>query len=145
MTGAVGLFSYDQFILDPAREMDMNPVSISITGIFVILGVAFTTLLLVAILGNLKTARRYRQSISERLSGLRLSRMLMHKGIDQDTYLHTQPVLDIEQQMKRCGDCDATERCDTELAASNNDEQTAEFCVNDSELKAIRRKLESAA
>jgi hypothetical protein len=125
--------------------MDMNPVSISITGIFVILGVAFTTLLLVAILGNLKTARRYRQSIGDRLSGLRLSRMLMHKGIDQDTYLHTQPVLDIEQQMKRCADCDATERCDVELAASNNDEQIAEFCVNDSELKAIRRKLESAA
>lgn len=145
MTGASGLFSYAQFIPDTEREMDMNPVSISIAGIFAILGIAFTVLLLVAILGNLKTSRRYRQSIGDRLSGLRLSRMLAHKGIDQETYLHTESVLDIEQQMKRCAGCDATERCDTELAASNSEASTADFCVNDAELQTIRRKLDPAA
>ena len=145
MTDAAGLFSYTQFILDAKRETDMNPVSISIAGIFAILGIAFSTLLLVAILGNLKTARRYRQSIGDRLSGLRLSRMLAHKGIDQETYLHTEPVLDIEQQMKRCAGCESTERCDTELAASNSGAPTAEFCVNDAELQTIRRRLDPAA
>lgn len=122
----------------------MNPLSISVTGIFVILGIAFTTLLLVAILGNLKTARRYRESIGERLSQLRLSRMLAHKGIDQETYLHTQPVLDIEQQMQRCGNCAATERCDNALAAGNSEQQTG-FCENDTELQTVKRNLETAA
>jgi len=122
----------------------MNVISISISGIFIILSVAFTVLLLVAILGNLKTARRYRQAMSEKLSGLRLSRMLSFKGIDQETYLHTQPVLDIEQHMKRCSNCAQTERCDDVLAASNSEEPTP-FCDNESELQAVKSKLGTAA
>jgi hypothetical protein len=70
--------------------------------------------------------------------------MLGLKGIDQDTYVHTQPVLDIEQQMQRCASCDQTQRCDTALAVSNAEADT-DFCSNAAELQEIRRKLESAA
>lgn len=122
----------------------MNVISISITAVFAVLAAAFAVWLLVAILDNLQNARRYRQTMSEKLSRLRLSRMLSHKGIDQATYLHTQQMVDIEQHMKRCSKCVNIERCDSVLAASNS-EDIIDFCANESELQAIKRKLEPAA
>ena len=124
--------------------MNMNIISLGISGIFAIAGGVFATALLVAILRNLKTARRYRRTMSDKLSSLRLSRMLSLKGIDQRTYLHTQPVLDIEQHMQRCSKCARTEQCDSVLAASNTAEETG-FCDNDTELQAVKRALEAAA
>jgi hypothetical protein len=99
--------------------------------------------LLVAILRNQKTAQRYRQELSARISNLRLSRMLARHRIDQATYLHTHSVVDIEKQMKRCSNCAQTSHCDDVLAGSA-DEDTA-FCDNDDDLQAIKRKLETAA
>ncbi len=120
----------------------MNSLSIGISAIFAILATAFGVLLLAAILGNQKTARRYRKEIGERLSNLRLSRMLARHHIDRNSYLHTQPVLDIEQQMKRCSNCAHTARCD-DLLAANGDADTS-FCDNDDELQAIKRGNEAA-
>jgi hypothetical protein len=122
----------------------MNVISISITAVFAVMAASFSVWLLVAITDNLKNAQRYRQTMNKKLSRLRLSRMLSHKGIDQAIYLHTQQVLDIEQHMKRCSKCVNTERCDSVLSASNSEDIT-DFCNNDSELKAIKRKLEPAA
>ncbi len=121
----------------------MNSLSISISGIFAVLASAFGVLLLVAILANQKTARRYRQEMSEKLSQLRLSRMLAFQRIDQGTYLHTEPVVDIEKQMKRCASCTQTQRCE-EVLAENSAVDTG-FCANDGDIQEIKRKAEAAA
>jgi hypothetical protein len=121
----------------------MNAVTISISGIFALLAAAFAVLLLVAILANQKTARRYRQAMHAKLSKLRLSRMLAFHRIDQGSYLHTQPVVDIENQMKRCANCAKTQRCDEVLAAESPAETG--FCANDGDLKEIKHKVGAAA
>jgi hypothetical protein len=121
----------------------MNTVSMSISGIFAIFAIAFAVLLLAAILANQKTARRYRQELSEKLSSLRLSRMLAFHRINQGNYLHTQPVVDIEKQMKRCSNCAQTRRCEEVLAGSSPADTG--FCANDSDLQEIKRDVEAAA
>ena len=122
----------------------MNYLSIGIAVFFSVLSIAFVVLLLAAIINNLKIAGRYRQNIGKKLSGLRLSRMLSFHRIDRKAYLHTQPILDIEEQMTRCSNCAETQRCDQVLAAENADADTA-FCDNDDELQQLKNKLESAA
>jgi hypothetical protein len=121
----------------------MNNLSIGISGIFVMLAVAFAALLLVAILANQKTARRYRQKMQEKLSGLRLSRMLAFHRINQAGYLHTQPVVELEKQMQRCANCAQTQRCDDVLAGDT--QADTGFCANDGELQEIKRDLGAAA
>lgn len=121
----------------------MNILSLSVSGIFVILAIAFATLLLVAILANQKTARRYRQELSKKLSDLRLSRMLAFHRINQGTYLHTQPVVDIENQMKRCATCAKIQRCE-EVLADGIPVETG-FCANDGDLQEIKRGLRVVA
>jgi hypothetical protein len=121
----------------------MNELSIGITGIFTILAAAFAGLLLVAILANQKTARRYRQNMSEKLANLRLSRMLARHRIHQANYLHTQPVVDIEKQMQRCSNCTQTERCEEVL--SGDSAADTGFCANDGDLQSIKRSAGTAA
>ena len=121
----------------------MNSLSISITGVFAVLAIAFGALLLVAIVANQKTARRYRQKLSEKLSQLRLSRMLAFQRINQGTYLHTEPVVDIEKQMKRCASCTQTQRCEEVL--SDGSAADTGFCANDTDIQEIKRKVEAAA
>ncbi len=121
----------------------MNYLSIGVSGLFAVLSLAFAVLLLAAIINNLRTARGFRQGIGKRLSELRLSRMLSHHRIDRETYLHTQPIVDIEEQMTRCSRCAETQRCDKVLA-EDADVDTG-FCNNDDELQQIKGKLGSAA
>jgi hypothetical protein len=121
----------------------MNILSISISGVFFVCAVTFTVFLLVSILGNLKAGRKYRQNLLAKVSNLRLSRMLALHRIDQDTYLHSQPVVDIENHIKRCAGCSRTDQCDEVLSADAQD-KTA-FCDNDEDLQTIKRKQEAAA
>lgn len=121
----------------------MNILTMGISAVFAVVAAVFTAWLLMAILDNLKTGRHYRQALDTRLSRLRLSNMLSYKGIDQSAYLHTQQMVDIEQQMKRCGSCAQTGRCDSVIAGG--DDTTTEFCANDVDLKSIRRQLDPAA
>lgn len=121
----------------------MNIFSIGISSILFVFSIAFTVFLLASILRNLKNGRRFRQNLHAKVSNLRLSRMLALHRIDQDAYLHSQPVIDIENHIKRCSDCSRTGQCDDVLAAGAED-KTA-FCDNDEDLQTIKRKLEAAA
>jgi len=121
----------------------MDYLTIGISALFSVLSMAFAVLLLAAIINNLRTARRYRQKIGKRLADLRLSRMLSRHRIDQDTYLHTQPILDIDEQMQRCAECAQTQRCDRVLAENTGTDTS--FCGNDEELQQMKDKLGSVA
>lgn len=123
--------------------LNMNYLTLGVAGLFGVLAIAFAVLLLAAIVNNLRTAKRYRRTIGQRLSGLRLGRMLSFHRIDREAYLHTQPILDIEEQMQRCSNCSATQRCD-EVLAEDAEADTA-FCNNDDELQRLKDKMGSAA
>jgi len=118
----------------------MNIFSTAIAGFFVVLAGAFLLFLVVAIVRNLRAGIRYRQGIARQLSFLRLGRMLGIHGIDQASYLHSQPVLDIRDQMKRCSDCANTRECDQLLDEGVGDQ--ADFCDNDEKLRQVKKQVE---
>jgi hypothetical protein len=118
----------------------MNQFSIVISGFFVLLLIGFITYLAVAIYRNLQAGKHYRQGIAEKLSHLRLNRMLGVLGIGQGAYLHTQPVLGIRDQMKRCSECTNTRQCDQLLDEGVGDQ--AEFCANDETLKKVKETID---
>ncbi len=118
------------------RPGKMNSVSVVIASLFAVLSAIFIILLVVAIVRNLKDGKRYRQGMAGQLSRLRLARMLGVHRIDQNTYLHTQPVLSIRDQMKHCAECTHTEQCDKLLDEGVGDQSG--FCQNDEALRKVR-------
>ncbi len=117
----------------------MNLFSIIIASLFTVLSVAFVVLLIAAITRNLQVGKLYRQGIARQLSKLRLARMLGVRRIDQDAYLHAQPVLSILEQMKRCSECTSTEACDKLLDEGVGNESG--FCANDESLRKVRDSI----
>ena len=96
-----------------------------------------------AITSNLRQGEAFRQKLGERLSRLRLHGALKRFGIDPPNYLHTQPIVDIEDQMRKCSSCEETERCDDKLARPVAEEEDFGFCPNDSELQRVVAQLRS--
>ena len=107
------------------------------------LSAGFVVLLALAIIRNLKVGKRYREGIARQLSKLRLARMLGIHHIDRDAYLHTQPILGIRDQMKRCSECASTKACDKLLDEGIGDQ--SEFCENDETLRKVKKTLTPAA
>ena len=89
-----------------------------------------------AIGNNLRQGERYRQELGERLAQLRLQTALKWFGTDPGSYLHTQPIVDIEGQMRRCSTCEETVRCDVSLERNRPSEEFA-FCPNYPELEKL--------
>ena len=94
----------------------LNLVSIISILLLGLLLVIFTILLPVAIIFNTRAGMKYRQVLAEQLDRLRLGKMLTALGIDTDSYLSSERVVDIHKQMERCTACANTEECDTQLA-----------------------------
>ena len=118
----------------------MNIISIVIGGLLAVLTLAFTVLLASAIVFNLNAGKKYRKSLANSVDQLRLSKMLTALGIDVDTYLHTERIVDIQQHMDRCSACDNMEKCDDELSRGVLDAADISFCNNEQSLQEIARK-----
>jgi hypothetical protein len=118
----------------------MNLFSLVITGLFVLLTLAFAVMLFSAIVFNLKIGRRYRRSLAREIDRLRLGRMLGALGIDIDAYLHSEQVRDIQAQMSRCAQCANTADCDETLARGKVDSGEIDFCNNEEALKDVAAK-----
>ena len=122
----------------------MNLFTILVAGLFGLLTLSFLALLLAAIVFNLNVGRKYRRSLAQDIDKLRLSRMLATLGIDVTRYLHREPILDIQQQMKRCSECDRTTECDGHLAADDINAEQLDFCANEQSLKTLLERQPSA-
>lgn len=90
-----------------------------------------------AITSNLRQGEAFRQKLGERLGRLRLQAALKRFGIDPARYLHTQPIVDIAEQMRKCTACEETVRCDDTLAKHASREEDFVFCPNYSELQNL--------
>ena len=118
----------------------MDIFSIVIGGLLAALTLAFSVLLISAIVFNLNAGRKYRKSLANSVNQLRLSKMLTALGIDVDTYLHTERIVDIQQHMDRCSACDKVEECDDQLSKGALDAADIGFCNNEQSLQEIARK-----
>lgn len=90
-----------------------------------------------AITSNLRQGEAFRQKLGERLGRVRLQGTLERFGIEPASYLHTQPIVGIEEQMRKCSSCEVTERCDDTLAKPTARKEDFVFCPNYAELQHI--------
>ncbi|MBW2451709.1 MAG: hypothetical protein JRF07_05045 [Deltaproteobacteria bacterium] len=118
----------------------MDIISIAIGGLLAVLTLVFILLLILAIVFNLNAGRKYRESLANSVNQLRLSKMLNALGIDIDTYLHSERIVDIQQHMDRCSACDNIEKCDDQLSKGALDADELSFCNNEQSLQEIARK-----
>ncbi len=120
----------------------MNVFSLIVAGLLTVLTLAFTVMLVSAIVFNLKSGTRFRSSLATRIDQLRRGKMLSALGIDVSRYLHTQSIVDIEKHMERCSGCGNTNTCDEQLAAGDINVSDIEFCNNEKSLQDIARTKE---
>ncbi|MEA3243104.1 MAG: DUF6455 family protein [Pseudomonadota bacterium] len=119
----------------------MNVISIVIGGLLAVLTLAFTVLLVSAIVFNVNAGKKYRKSLANSVDQLRLSKMLTALGIDVDTYLHTERIVDIQQHMDRCSACENVKECDDQLSkGAVGAAADISFCNNEQSLQEITRK-----
>jgi hypothetical protein len=97
-------------------------------------------LLASAIVFNLNAGKKYRKSLANSVDQLRLSKMITALGIDVDTYLHTERIVDIQQHMDRCSACDNPDKCDDQISKGPLDVADISFCNNEQSLQEIARK-----
>lgn len=117
-----------------------NLLTLSIIGIA--LGL-FSVSLAWGIVHNLREGRQFRQQLAERLSHLRLFRLMGVLGLDPQRYLHQERIVDVERHMRACEGCADTHGCDQALEAHNPD-AVAGFCANFEELQELRKKAEES-
>jgi Family of unknown function (DUF6455) len=109
--------------------------------VLVITLVAFIVLLASAIVFNFHAGMKYRTALADRLHSLRLGRMLAALGIDIETYLSSERVVDIHQHMQRCSECTNIGPCDEGLADGTISPENIDFCNNEQSLqKIVQRK-----
>ena len=117
----------------------MNLFSLIVAGLLTMLTLAFAVMLVSAIVFNMKSGKKYRGSLARRIDQLRLSKMLSALGIDINSYLHTQGIVDIQKHMDRCSACENTSTCDEQLATGDIKASAIEFCDNEKALQEIAR------
>jgi hypothetical protein len=115
----------------------MNLVSIISVLLLGLLLLTFTVLLPVAIVFNTRAGMKYRQGIAEQLQRLRLGKMLTALGIDTDSYLSSERMVDIREQMERCNTCSNTGECDTRLAEGSVATGNISYCNNEATLQKM--------
>jgi len=115
----------------------LNLVSILSILLLGLLLATFMVLLPVAIIFNTRAGMKYRQVLAGQLARLRLGKMLTALGIDTDSYLSSERVVAIREQMDRCCACDNTGECDTQLAGGTVNTDSISYCNNEASLKKI--------
>ena len=119
----------------------LNLVSVASMLMLGLLLATFMILLPVAIIYNTRAGMKYRRRLAEQLARLRLGKMLTALGIDTDSYLSSERVVDIQKQMERCNTCTNTVECDTRLAEGAVDSGNIDYCNNEASLHKITERL----
>ena len=119
----------------------LNLVSVASMLLLGLLLATFMILLPVAIIYNTRAGMKYRRRLAEQLARLRLGKMLTALGIDTDSYLSSERVVDIQQQMERCNTCTNTGECDTRLGEGAVDADSIDYCNNEASLHKITGRL----
>ncbi len=72
--------------------------------------------------------RQIRRDLAHRMSGQRLPKMLQALGIGLSTYLYKAPLKQVDQVIKNCENCEATDKCDEKLKIPELNPEDIDFC-----------------
>ncbi len=86
---------------------------------------------------NVITGMEFRKNLARKVNTLRLNGMLGALGIDINSYLHSERVIDIEEQIDKCSACQNTETCDDQLASGSIQPGNIDYCNNEQALQQI--------
>ena len=89
------------------------------------------------IMRNVIIGMEFRKKLATKVNDLRLNKMLSALGIDINSYLHSERVLDIEEHIDRCASCENTDTCDDQLASGNVQVSNIDYCNNEESLQQI--------
>jgi hypothetical protein len=106
------------------------------------LGVAVVAML-ASCVQNCRFIRSFRQSQRQRLSHLRIHRMLESLGVSRRRYLRKAFITDVETHLNRCQECPNTPECDTALRKGDVSNGDA-FCPNFRALIGFRARRRTA-
>jgi hypothetical protein len=99
--------------------------------------------LLRSIVKNSQQGILFREKLLGRVKSERLHPMLGKLGIDDQDYLHSNRVNEIEKHISRCQQCSNTSQCDRELEQGLSS-KVEEYCPNNSDLLAGQVKSSAA-
>jgi hypothetical protein len=109
-------------------------IAIAVLGIFM-LYVIFR--MSYVIMRNVIVGMEFRKNLAKQVNALRLNKMLAALGIDVNSYLHKERVIDIEEQIERCSSCQNTETCDDQITSGTVTASNIDYCNNEEALQHI--------
>lgn len=115
----------------------MDIVTVIVGGALVLFMLYVILRMSYVIMRNVIVGMEFRKSLAGKVNALRLNRMLAALGIDIDSYLHSERVIDIEKHIDRCATCDNTETCDDQLAKGTVQPGSIDYCNNEATLQRI--------
>ena len=115
----------------------MDIVTIIVGGALVLFILYVVMRMSYVIMRNVIVGMEFRKHLARKVHALRLNKMLTALGIDVDSYLHSERVIDIEQHVDRCAACENTETCDEQLARGAVDATHIDYCDNEQSLQRI--------
>ena len=89
------------------------------------------------IMRNVIVGMEFRKNLARQVNALRLNKMLTALGIDINSYLHKERIIDIEQQIDKCAACENTQTCDDQLGKGNIQASNIDYCNNEKSLQQI--------
>jgi hypothetical protein len=89
------------------------------------------------IMRNVIVGMEFRKNLARKVHDLRLNKMLTALGIDINSYLHSERVIDIEEQIDKCASCENTETCDDQLSKGSIQTSNIDYCNNEKSLQQI--------
>ena len=89
------------------------------------------------IMRNVIVGMEFRKNLARKVDALRLNKMLAALGIDINSYLHTERVIDIEQHIDKCSACQNTETCDDQLTKGTIQTSNIDYCNTEKALQQI--------
>ena len=89
------------------------------------------------IMRNVIVGMEFRKRLASKVNDLRLNKMLAALGIDINSYLHSERIIDIEEHIDKCSACQNTETCDDQLARGTIQANNIDYCNNEESLQHI--------
>ena len=115
----------------------MDIVTVIIGGLLVLFMLYVILRMSYVMMNNVITGMEFRKSLARKVNALRLNRMLGALGIDINNYLHSERVIDIEEQIAKCSTCQNTDTCDDQLAKGSIQPGNIDYCNNEQALQQI--------
>lgn len=115
----------------------MDIVTIIIGGLLALFMLYLILRVSYVIMRNVIVGMEFRKNLARKVDALRLSKMLGALGIDINRYLHNERVIDIEDQIERCSNCQNTATCDEQIAGGTVQPGNIDYCNNEASLQQI--------